>query len=320
MGIELHPFLDKAGKPETAGYRRPEEVEFLDGTLANYMPSSVGGKHVRGVVIPHAKPFGGSRAYDPLNPPNKKVHIDPHIEGQSVVVDLGLITPEIAQEAMQLGQEFADKHADQVHGVDQIRLRSAAAFHLIGASQRNQTASPPKQAEVHAVSSAPQGGATQQASGSPAAAASAPRTIKAASFNGTPVQPTNNEPRGGLLDAYQKQRPPRQIDMPPASALPVEAPTKKVTFGVPGFGLHEAYYHDVIINKQAFCLVWDERYRGGNKYFPQIDGPFAARVEGDPVDYKLVWPDYAITDPATGRTYFSLYIEERVPQGQGEAQ
>jgi hypothetical protein len=339
MGIELRPFIDQAGKPEIGkaptGYLRPEQVEFDDGTtLARYMPMSIDGKQMRGVVIPHAKPLGGSRAYDPHKPPHKRVCIDPHIEGQSVVVDLDRITPDLAEEAMQLGQEFADRHADEVHGVDQIRLRSSAAFHLIGASQRAQgpaqSAQPVQQVPPpgtgQVITLAP--GSAQAAGAMPApppaaavaAPAPGPRAIKAASFNGTRPQAPPAGAKGGLLDAYQKVRPPRQVDVEPAvtTGLPIEPPSKKVTFGIPGFGLHEAHYHDVNISDQLFVLVWDERFQGGSKYLPQIDGSFAARVEDDPVDYKLVWPGQMFTDKRTGQTYFQLLIEERVSQGEAQ--
>jgi hypothetical protein len=319
MGLSLHPFIDKAGQqpPVPAGYRRPEDVEFEDGsTLARYMPGTAGDKRMRGVVIPHAKPLGGSRAYDPNKPPHRRVHIDPHIEGQSVVVDLEQITPDIAEEAITLGQEYADKHADELEAIEHLRLRGAAALHLIGASQRAQasTPPPPPQPGTGQVITIPQAGVPPPLASAPPAAAAAPRAIKAASFNGstTVAQSAAAAPRGGLLDAYQKPRA-QPIEVAP-SATAVSPPAQKVTFGVPGFGLHEAYYHRVIIHDQQFILVYDERYQGGGKFLPQIDGPFAARVEGDPVDYKLVWPDQSFTDPDTGRTYFSLLIEERVAQ------
>jgi hypothetical protein len=310
MAIELHPFIDQASQKEATGYRRPEDITFDDGSnFASYMPSSAGGKSIRGVVIPHAKPYGGSRAYDPHNPQHKRVHIDPHIEGQSVVVDLAQITQDVAEEAMTLGQEYADKHSDQVHGIDQLRLRSAAAFHLIGASQRAQSAKQPPAAASQIISVPQEGVAGPIPSAPPVAG---PRTIKAASFNGaTPHESTVQ--RGGLLDAYQRPRA-QPVEVQPLAS--VGPPTKKVTFGVPGFGLHEAYYHDVIISNQQFILVYDERFTGGGKFLPQIDGSFAARIAGDPMDYKLVWPDQSFTDPTTGRTYFQLLIEERVPQGE----
>lgn len=188
MVIELRSFIDQTGQQTPAGYRRPEEVEFEDGTsLARYMPSSAGDKRMRGVVIPHAKPNGGSRAYDPHKPPHKRVHVDPHIEGQSVVVDLAQITHDIAEEAVTLGQEYADKYADQVHGIDSLRLRGAAALHLIGASQRAQGNGSPAPVGQSQVISVPQAGVQGPVPSAPPAAAG-PRTIKAASFNGAASQ------------------------------------------------------------------------------------------------------------------------------------
>jgi hypothetical protein len=317
MGISLHPFIDQTDRQASAEYQRPEQVGFDDGTsLARYMPSSVGGKQLRGVVVPHAKPLGGSRAYDPHKPPHRRIHIDPHIEGQSVVVDLDRVTQDIAEEAATLGREYAEKHGSQLPAIEQVRLQGAAAFHLIGASQRSQDApAPPQSPEPKQVITVPQNDV--QGSIPSAPPETGPRTIKAASFNNTVVQTQpqtkSGEPQGGLLGAFQKSR--AQPVEVAAASMPVSPPTKKVTFGVPGFGLHEAYYHRVIISNQQFVLVYDERYQGGNKYLPQIDGPFAARVEGDPMDYKLVWPDQSFTDPDTGRTYVSLLIEERVSQG-----
>jgi hypothetical protein len=34
------------------------------------------------------------------------------------------------------------------------------------------------------------------------------------------------------------------------------------------------------------------------------------------MDYELIWPDQLIYDPTTCRTYVTLYIEKRVPQGE----
>jgi hypothetical protein len=311
--IRLDAFQDFTD-PNKLGYGRENDVEFDDGTdITRYMPGFVGGKRMRATVIPHARMGGGSRAYDPHNPPHRRVHIDPHLEGQSVVIDLAQITPDLAQEATDLGQEFADQHADKVAGIEALRLRGSAAFHLIGAKQRADAAATPRAPQAPTTAPvAPR--APSQVPQSPMARPAA-RPIKAATFD-VPRDPptvidTSRPPpaaSGGLLGRFQQPAP--AVSQGTQAVPAVGPPTKKVTFGVPGFGLHEAYYHDVLVEGQAFTLVYDERFQGGSKYLPnQIEGSFAARIAGDTVDYKLHWPDISISDPTTRRTYSVLFIE-----------
>lgn len=317
MTIRLDAFQDYT---DTPGYRQDRDVAFDDGTdIARYMPGSVGGKRMRATVVPHARLGGGSRAYDPHNPPHRRVHIDPHLEGQSVIVDLAQITQDLAQEATDLGQEFADQHADRVAGIEALRLRSAAAFHLIGAKQRADAAATPRAPQAPTTAPvAPR--APSQVPQSPMARPAA-RPIKAATFDVPRDPPTmvdTSRPApagGGLLGRYQQPAPAATAAQEAPAAGP---PTRKVTFGVPGFGLHEAYYHDVLVEGQTFTLVYDDRFQGGSKYLPnQIEGSFAARIAGDTVDYMLQWPDISITDPTTRRTYAVLFIEGKESNQDG---
>jgi hypothetical protein len=309
--IRLDAFQDFV-RQGAGRYREVDDVEFDDGTtVGRYMPGLVGGKRLRATVIPHARPGGGSRAYDPHKPPHRRVHIDPHLEGQSVVVDLTLVTKDLAQEAMELGQEFADTHSDKVAGIEALRLRSSAAFHLLGAQQRDQS----RQAALAEQSQQPR---TVQVPSPPpqVAVAEGPRMIRAASFGAGPAPQVQQAPHaGGLLDQYTRAgtaHSPATEDV--AGQAAAQPPVRQVTFAVPGFGQHQAYYHRVIVSDQQLVLVWDERYQGGGRFLPdRIQGSFAARIDGDPLDYQLVWPDQKFHDPDTGRTYCTLLIEDRVP-------
>jgi hypothetical protein len=49
----------------------------------------------------------------------------------------------------------------------------------------------------------------------------------------------------------------------------IKAPEAGVKFEMPGFGMMDAYYHDVIIQDCLLVLAYDSRYKAGMKFFPQ---------------------------------------------------
>jgi hypothetical protein len=102
-------------------YQDPS-TQFFEGnggrSIASLLPGSSRG--LRGVVIPRATTFGGSRGFDPHKP--RLMNIDPDIKGQSCVVDLSKITKESMEEA------FIEAAQNPVAASD-IRLLAAQTFH-----------------------------------------------------------------------------------------------------------------------------------------------------------------------------------------------
>lgn len=86
-------------------------------SLASLLPSGAG---VRGVVIPRATIFGGSRGFDAHKP--RLVNIDPDIKGQSCVVDLSKIDKE------KMAQAFSEA-ANNPLTQDDIALRASQTYH-----------------------------------------------------------------------------------------------------------------------------------------------------------------------------------------------
>lgn len=84
-------------------------------SLASLLPGGL-----RGVVIPRATTFGGSRGFDPHKP--RLVNIDPDIKGQSCVIDLSQITKENMEQAFM--EAAQNEYAQQ-----DIRLLAAQTFH-----------------------------------------------------------------------------------------------------------------------------------------------------------------------------------------------
>lgn len=66
-------------------------------------------------------------------------------------------------------------------------------------------------------------------------------------------------------------REPRAIDLRDESPAgqPAKQPTIEVTFQIEGFGIHTAFYHDVLIQNGFIVLVYDNRYNGP-RYFPPV--------------------------------------------------
>jgi hypothetical protein len=95
-----------------------------------------------------------------------------------------------------------------------------------------------------------------------------------------PQQPPVQAPRQGFVD----QSPPTQRTMKPARSVKISgppimerpqqakmtasAPETQVTFEIDGWGSFEAMYHEVIKNDCVLVLVFDNRFKGGGKYFP----------------------------------------------------
>lgn len=76
-------------------------------SVAQCLPTGAG---IRGVIIPRATWWGGSRGFDPHKP--RLMNIDPDVKGQSSVVDMGSCSKERMTEAFALAQEQVGEYGD----------------------------------------------------------------------------------------------------------------------------------------------------------------------------------------------------------------
>jgi hypothetical protein len=99
-------------------YRDPGSAytEINSRSIASLLP---GGSGVRGVIVPRATLWGGSRGFDPHRP--RLMNVDPDIKGQASVVDLSQFSKERVAEAYELALE-------QVGDFGDPRLVASQAF------------------------------------------------------------------------------------------------------------------------------------------------------------------------------------------------
>jgi hypothetical protein len=125
--IKVDPFWDgKTGggvrcsvEGAAANQYQDPSTQFFEGNGGRSIASLLPGR-LRGVVVPRASVFGGSRGFDPHKP--RLVNIDPDIKGQSCVVDLSQITKESMEQAFMEAAENPLAQSD-------IRLLAAQTFH-----------------------------------------------------------------------------------------------------------------------------------------------------------------------------------------------
>lgn len=126
--ISFDPFWDnKAGggvrcssTGEAANQYHDPSKHYLEQNgraVSSVLPARYG---LRGVVIPRATAFGGSRGFDPHKP--RLINIDPDIKGQSCVVDLSLLNEDNVSKAF---YEATQNPMTQ----DNLQLLAAQTFH-----------------------------------------------------------------------------------------------------------------------------------------------------------------------------------------------
>jgi hypothetical protein len=143
-----------------------------------------------------------------------------------------------------------------------------------------------------------------------------------------PSQDMNRQPQINPLSAFRAQEQPtspmadepfRPIDIG-SNLQPMtpdtHPPQFTVNFEIEGFGTHEAPYHQVIRSEQALVLVYDTRYTGGQKYFPQTDRPLGVHVHGTDSMYLVHTTN--IQFPLDYWEVCVLLIENEAPVDTGE--
>lgn len=256
-----HPGYRDAGTEQTANGRSVLQV------------IRPGPRGLRGTIIPRSTPAGIPQGFRPHATSNIEVNIDPHIPGQSTRVRLGDINEQIVRQATQLAEEITPEPFSR----ETQRLRSSAIMHgIAGLAQRNvpQPAAPPpltmhQDVQTHSYPPAP----PPQQSGYVQA-----NHLGDVGHRAPPPQPRR---RVSPLSAFNQAPPPQVVDE--TNLRPIQLreaaghPQVHVTFELEHFGVHEAYYHDVVIQEGFLVLVMNLNYNGP-KYFPptQADAPMLA--------------------------------------------
>ena len=323
--IRIDPFFDsdgRGGAPEGAertsrvpqipatpstqnAYFDASQVQVADGRNAlNVMRP--GPEGLRGTVIPRATIGGIPVGTRPHEVRNLRVTIDPHIDGQSSVVRLGDIDENSVEAATQAAAEVTPDPYDMATQ----RLRGSAVLHGIAALHRGQGPAPQQPSFEGPVS---------------------PGNVRAENLGhyAQPAQPARrltsplaafNAPAPGV---DENGRPLRAIDMRPSTVVERAQPAQpnvEVTFEIQHFGTHTAYYHEVITRYPGFLvLVYDNRFRGAGKYFPQARSddtpPLALAVVGKPKVYLVHTTGFQFVH---GDLEFCVLMVERVADAPAE--
>ncbi len=202
---------------------------------------------LRGVIIPRANILGGSMGFDPHKP--RLVHIDPHLKGESCIVDLSKVNQTSMNKAM---KEAAKNPATQ----NDLSLFAAQVYQNLAIDEQEDTTM-----KEELISSAV-----------------TPRIKKAHITNAhiaNAVEDFEDPFETPIQQGYQKQA---KSKFKKAEL----APSVQVTFATEGWGVFEASYHAVIRNDCLLVLCWAEEHKGAIKFFPPCtDKKLKVTVEGD---------------------------------------
>ncbi len=146
----------------------------------------------------------------------------------------------------------------------------------------------------------------------PSAPQPAPPPPPAAAYAPPASAPAPNQ--GGLLSAMRGAQATASVAAPMTATGVVEAPQVRVTFGLP-VGDYEAYFHGAVANGNTLALVYDDRYRGGGRFFPNpLDEPFAVAVEGHPTVYLV--ESTGMSYRYDERTHYVLLVVQATAAGR----
>ena len=253
------------------GYQAVEDSTLSDGRPMSHVMRS-GTQGLRGTVIPHASQGGVPAGTRPHDLANLEVNIDPHIEGQSVVVRLGDVTSETLARANEMADQVTD--AGAAFTVEQQRLRGAAVMHGIAAQhQEVQEHTLPMATMPQAPGNIPAPNLGHVAGPQPARVTSPLRA-----FTERPDTIQGREPRA--IDLSQS----------PTVEHAITAPKVEVTFEIEQFGVHTAHYHEVLVEGGFIVLIYNSAYQHGNRYFPTAgptSPPMALNIAGRPEVYLV---------------------------------
>lgn len=253
----------RCSTPDPTAYHDPssQQLEIAGGgTIASKLPPRMG---LRGTIIPRATPMGGSRGCNPHKP--GVVQIDPRPNMPAIKLDIGALDEAIIEDA------FTKAGGDDMRQIAFNTFRQLAKRVPIAHSTRA--------AQVG------QRDPVQNAAIVPSAPTGLEAPARPASFGSTPVEssrPASVIPPSVRLASATMQ--------PQVNNNAVQPPTVKVTFEVAGFGTFETAYHRVVRGDDdiSLVLVYDNRFQGGLKYFPQpSDSPMFVDVHDLPCVFQV---------------------------------
>jgi hypothetical protein len=297
----------KAHTPDPNAYHDPAMLRLLSQggrSVADSLPTRNG---LRGTVIPRSTALGGSRA--------KKAHkvglvqIDPHVPGEDPIkIDISELDEEV------VGRAFDSVDGDDISNIAYNTFRVLAGKEPVGELPDDQKMENPIMPErqmpnAYTVPRTPSGkhtAAEKVANSRPAVFIGAPTVPIAQS----PVEHNQLPDLDALTEPLAVSTPNRVLSIPLSERLSgapavssintsVQPPTHKVTFEIAGFGTFETAYHRVVQGEDgiSLVLVYDTRFQGGLKYFPQAsdnelfvdvhDLPYIFKVRSAGLKYKI---------------------------------
>lgn len=268
----------RIGTPDPTKYHDVSEV-VLEGSnkrnVSTLMPGSHGFSGLRGVVIPHSTPLGGSMGNDPYKP--QIVYIDPDFTGGQFAVDLGKIDKEW------LAKTYNEKYrqtgniedaaietfltaSTEVSG-DKLNNREITIKQGKAIQPLNEIRESPLPGTTYVVPKSTPGGGQYKPVHS--FANHKPQQIE------KPKEPVNNHqeitvnPNQSLLQNVMTQAPQQQFH---------QRPTRRVTFEIPIIGQPQGQtghqfvtiYHEVIKHEDNLILIYDHSQAAQVVYFPPV--------------------------------------------------
>ncbi len=264
-------------------------------SLASLLPSRGG---LQGVIIPKSKRFGGSLGWNSHAP--QVINIDPHIAGQSSVVDLADVSKEKMERAMA-----------SVANIQDPKLAASLAFRKIASGTKpvglpETVERVTNQGNSHMLA---RGAYVTPKAGMNGAQISR-NTPKPIPVKGNTTKMDDKEIEEMDRQAFEaavsnrignESKPESRSTLfnKPKSAFKVAMPetSEMVTYEVEGFGHLTCSYTSVIRDGINLILVCDNNQKNTQKFFPEPNDEkqFIVDVHSDPNVYKVISPGIKFT-------------------------
>lgn len=286
-------------------YYDPREA-FKEGGDKRAVATLLPERGPRGVIVPRATRGGRSSGYDPYKP--TIVNIDPDIKGQCSVVDLSKLNNDMIAEAYNSTLDIANpklaaamtfrklaigtepvgmpayEQQEVLEPLSPVPGAYVASHARINKTLKKNVQVAPQVKQVRPIQS------LNEKASMFTHPASTQLPVKVASTHVAPTfQQDSQEPsRASLFDKHNRQ----QDHKVPSDGYSIVPPAEQVVYEVDGFGHLTAPYHKVIREGINLVLVYDNRYTGGQKFFPEPNDnkTLIVDVKSHPCVYKVMAP------------------------------